>query len=162
MPREDWSTDDPGYSPSKFYMRGSDKQGHSANLRVHVPTYVAGRVQHIFDTHQFPYKTLQDFYRDAIYHRLYALEHDLFPFEQQDGLALAALRDEAQSVIERITTAKSTVDSLEATVLQLVKLGEEDEARSMVARAYDAAPTNPVASRYYLRLMDERFQGWKQ
>jgi len=130
------------------------------NLRVHVPKYIAGRVQAVFDSRKFPYRTVGDFFRDAIFHRLYALEHDLHPFEQQDGLAMMAVRETVGKLRLLREEAQKTVEELESEVRSLVAAGEEDQARELVASALAAAPENAVARRFYLRMLTERFRGW--
>lgn len=160
MAQEDWGLDDPGYSPSRFYTRHSDKQGHSVNLRVHVPKYIAGRIQAVFESRHFPYKTLGDFFCDAIFHRLYALEHELYPFEQQDGLAMMAVREQVERLRTLREEAQRTIDEVEGEVRALVAAGEEGQAKEIVASTLAAAPENLVARRFYLRLCEERFRGW--
>ena len=63
---------DDGYDPDEIYSGGSkDKQGHSTNLRVHVPDPWMAVMGELVSNVNWPeYRTIQHFVRDAIYHRL--------------------------------------------------------------------------------------------
>jgi hypothetical protein len=60
------------YDPSEVYAGGAkDAQGHSANIRCHIPDHWVAAVSELVNSSEWPeYKTPQDFYRDAVYHRM--------------------------------------------------------------------------------------------
>lgn len=70
MARTDFRDD--AYDPNDVYMGGAkDSQGHSTNIRAHIPDTWTGMISEIVASPDWPeYQTLQDFYRDAIYHRM--------------------------------------------------------------------------------------------
>jgi hypothetical protein len=72
--REDFVND--GYDPDEIYSGGSkDRQGHSTNLRVHVPDPWVGLMAEIVANTKWPeYRTTQQLVRDAVYHRLRWIE----------------------------------------------------------------------------------------
>lgn len=71
MAREDLR-DDGGYDPNQIYSDGAkDHQGHSTNIRAHVPDTWVGAIAELVSSSDWPeYTTPQHVYRDAIYHRL--------------------------------------------------------------------------------------------
>jgi hypothetical protein len=73
--RNAWETDDEegaSYSPKRFYTASDDKQGHSAQIRLYIPKGLAGQIARIVNSNEIPeYRSVQDFYRDALTHRAY-------------------------------------------------------------------------------------------
>lgn len=63
---------DDAYDPNDIYMGGAkDAQGHSTNIRAHIPDTWVGMINQVVSSPEWPeYQTLQDFYRDAIFHRM--------------------------------------------------------------------------------------------
>lgn len=63
---------DDAYDPNEVYIGGSkDSDGHSTNIRAKIPDTWMGAVGEIVASPDWPeYRTVQDFYRDAIYHRM--------------------------------------------------------------------------------------------
>lgn len=61
-----------GYSIDDIYAGGSkDEQGHSSNLRCHVPDSWLGALAELVASKEWPeYKTVQHIIRDAVYHRI--------------------------------------------------------------------------------------------
>lgn len=70
MARDDLRDD--AYDPNQVYIGGSkDTQGHSTNIRAKIPDTWMGSIGEIVNSNDWPeYRTVQDFYRDAIYHRM--------------------------------------------------------------------------------------------
>lgn len=70
MAREDFEQD--RYDPNRIYVGGAkDRDGHSTNLRCHVPDPWAAAINELTNSGQWPeYTTVQGFMRDALYHRL--------------------------------------------------------------------------------------------
>lgn len=71
MARQDFIDD--GYSEEEIYSGGSkDNQGHSTNVRAHVPDPWMAAIGELIASPDWPeYKTSQHFIRDAIFHRLH-------------------------------------------------------------------------------------------
>ncbi len=63
---------DDGYDPNEVYAGGAkDTDGHSTNIRAHIPDPWTGVISQLIASSDWPeYKTAQHFYRDAIYHRM--------------------------------------------------------------------------------------------
>lgn len=71
MARDDFTNDGDGYSIDNVYTGGSaDGKGHSFHLRVPIPTHWQAIMMHYVTSPDWPeYRSVQDFARDAIYHR---------------------------------------------------------------------------------------------
>ena len=161
MAREDFELEDPGYDPSKFYVQATDKKGHSKNLRLHLLPEIVGRIESLIQAGTFPaYRTSGDFLRDAVYHRLYALEHRLHPFEVPDGLRMIAVEEEAIKLGRLLDQAESTVKIVEQTVGRLVQLGQEAAAKEIVGKALASLPDHPAARALYDRKLKTAFGQW--
>lgn len=148
MPREEFQTQQSGeYSVDDVWTKATDKQGHSAYLRVPIPKHWAGEVSAIIESNRFGYRNQQDFVRDAVYHRLHwaaqiirddrflaTLGHDrltarvdFYMYESQQHAEFMDRLDEAQRV------AQVTVDHQEfAKILDLLR----DEAESLLREPY--------------------------
>lgn len=63
---------DDAYDPNEIYLGGAkDQQGHSTNIRAKIPDNWAGSIAEVVGSDDWPeYRTMTDFYRDAIYHRM--------------------------------------------------------------------------------------------
>lgn len=70
MARDDFRND--RYDPNEVYSGGAkDHQGHSTNIRCHIPDPWTAAIAEVINSPDWPeYRTPQDFYRDAIYHRM--------------------------------------------------------------------------------------------
>ncbi len=57
-------------NPDQFVFHASDEKGHSAHVRVNLPTETVQVTAEIIAKGNFPYRTREDLIRDAVYHRL--------------------------------------------------------------------------------------------
>lgn len=62
------------YSVDNFYPESTDNKGHYEQFRVKLPVSVAGRIGTLISTQKLPYRTVGDFFRDAVVHRAIYLE----------------------------------------------------------------------------------------
>lgn len=71
MARQDFIDDT--YDEEEIYAGGSkDAQGHSTNMRTHIPDPWMAAIGELISSPDWPeYKTSQHFIRDAIFHRLH-------------------------------------------------------------------------------------------
>ncbi len=63
---------DDGYDPQEIYAGGAkDSDGHSTNIRAHIPDPWMGMISELVASPEWPeYRKPTDVYRDAIYHRI--------------------------------------------------------------------------------------------
>lgn len=65
--------DGTNYDPRHFYIRSTDGRGHGDKLSITVPPELLGRIGAIVEGRHWPYRTSHDLIRDAVMHRLHAL-----------------------------------------------------------------------------------------
>jgi hypothetical protein len=58
-----------GYDVDNFYVRSTDGKGHSENVQAKLSPAMVGELTAMVHSQQLPYRTLQDFIRDACVHR---------------------------------------------------------------------------------------------
>ena len=69
-PLDPWSiASGAGYSIDNFYVRSTDGKGHSENIQAKLSPAVLGQLQALISGGICPYRTVQDFIRDAVIHR---------------------------------------------------------------------------------------------
>lgn len=69
----DWGTEDSRYSEDEFYCASRSADGQSMTVSVSVPAHVGSMISHLVQKGEFPYRTREDFWRDAAHHRLHKL-----------------------------------------------------------------------------------------
>lgn len=127
--RAAWTTVTPGgYSRQSYYMRATDRQGHSQNMQVKVTEQIAGMIGALVASGMTRYKTPQDFVRDAIVHRL----HDMHEMGRAGLIAgqlpeLIASAQIEQNRIERDARAE-LLKRTDEEVRVLVGRGQTEEA----------------------------------
>lgn len=58
-----------GYDIDNFYIRSTDSKGHSENVQARLSPAMVGELGALIHSQQLPYRTVQDFIRDACVHR---------------------------------------------------------------------------------------------
>ena len=79
------------YSVYKFYVNATDSHHHSTKISFVVPPHIVAQIGQIVQSGKIPaYKTLEDFIRDSINHRLkFLLDHHLNLLSESEREALA-------------------------------------------------------------------------
>jgi hypothetical protein len=156
---ERWQLEDPGYSVDKFYTQATDARGHSSDLHVRIPPDWARRLDVVFESRAFPYKTRSDIVRDALFHRLHHLSERLSPGQQDDFAVLESLQAEAQAYLDDLERTDKVIASLEAAVRRLSQVDPE-EARRLIQAAGERIPAKAYLRRYFSRRIRELFPQW--
>lgn len=102
------------YAPSSFYCEASDKKGHGRQIRVHPESH--GRVSILVNDAALPYRTQEDFVRDAVVHRWQWLsDNEDNPLIKQESARLSA-----QAELDRqrgiVDAERVLVDSLKVSI----------------------------------------------
>lgn len=66
-----------GYDETRFYMRSTDGKGHSENIQAKLSPAMVNELQALIHRGELPYRTVQDFIRDACVHRAKYLNDQL-------------------------------------------------------------------------------------
>lgn len=113
----EWDVEpDNRYSPEQFYTRASDAQGHKEHVRVNIPPYIAAQVTALVQSGKFPYQTMADVLRDALYHRL----HHLSTKRDTAGLSAVVGRYRRECRTADYLEEMRSVDDLREAVLKIV------------------------------------------
>ena len=110
-----------GYDPEQFYCTATDKKGHCQEFRVKAPPQVAGQLSAMLATRKFPYRTQNDFFRDAMIHRL----HQLARMNEGEVRDLLDNLVAGLVVEDRINRARVELGRLAGMVTAIEALGDE-------------------------------------
>jgi len=160
-----WLLDDTrsSYSPDRFYIRTSDSRGHSAMITFRVLPEALSALQQIQQSREFPYRTYQDIIRDAIIHRIAAIqEMSRHPDRIKSSLVELLNIDDILSREEEMLKVEEHLARLENITSKLSAMDEgREEARSTVLGIIERVESMPEGylKAMYLRLVKEKF-GW--
>lgn len=133
-----------GYSEDRFYTKSSDQRGHSQMLRVWLPQGIDAQVYAaVNDIPQ--YRTVQDFVRDAIVHRLeYLQKRYKISKAMQRLLDLERSRAESERRSAEVDTMTAAIDEVAAALTKTWEAGdyalfaqEIDEAEALIDQLRD-------------------------
>ncbi len=117
------------YDQDVVYTGGAkDAQGHSSNIRAHIPDPWVGAIAELVGSLEWPeFTTPQHFYRDAIFHRLRWAANQ--PNRNSPRIvaliAIAQGQADLDATMLRRQTSKSFVDNARTNLATL--LGDNDE-----------------------------------
>lgn len=104
----------PSYDPTNFYCEAVDKKGHGRQVRIHPESH--GQIAALLSDPALPYRTYDDFVRDAVVHRLHWLEEN----KDNEQLRTESKRLLAQATLDRqariVDAEKALVMALRDTV----------------------------------------------
>ena len=117
-PNDPWSVaSGNAYDLTNFYIRSTDGKGHSENIQVKISTAMAGAINALIREDVVPYRTIQDFVRDAIVHRAKWLSDNkrtlrIDPIASADAFMakLEQVKQERLLVVELVETAQRQFD----------------------------------------------------
>lgn len=151
------------YDIDEIYTGGSkDHQGHSTNLRVHVPDPWVGVIAELVGSPHFPeYKNSQDVIRDALYHRLkWATSHrDRSSDEQIKALMAITAQKARLHAADRLRgEAVAFREEIDTTMRRILADGGGQAAASWLEEMAHQIDTD-VPEPYRSNLM-EVIKGW--
>lgn len=74
QPIRAWGTENSGYSRDEFYTASRSSDGMSMQKSVTIPAHIGSQIAALVQSGRLPYKTQEDFWRDAAHHRLHDLD----------------------------------------------------------------------------------------
>ena len=136
-----WGVSTPtGYNPLAFYTQASDKQGHSAKITVKLPVNVAGEVASAVQSGKIPdYKTTQDFLRDAVIHRLHAIQSQLDDPDLERKITMWTIANEALRKRQEREQYSEMIVAIEEEVTHLQTTGQTKKLRLYLNDLLDKA-----------------------
>lgn len=147
-----WGVDQPGYSPSKFYTGSSDGHGKQGSVRFNCPPALLAEVQHLVQSGIIPaYRTTNDFFRDAMFHRLNVVAS----LRKLDKLSRTMHAHIALAERERQVGEIETLDSLIETTCRLVEtaMGRQDDVLIAEIETTAWAEAQNIREPYRTRLL---------
>lgn len=128
------------YDPDTVFLRATDQKGHSVNVQCPVSTNIYGQVQAIVTHPHTKYRSVQDFIRDAVAHRLrYWVDVEKSGrIEHLPGAAEAYETERMRSLLDQIRTrgesAGQLVRDTEHAVQSLLRAGKWMDAAELLDR----------------------------
>lgn len=122
-----WGVADNSYDRADFYTSSRSADGASVTLSVKVPAHVASQISAMIHQGDFPYRTPNDFWRDAAHHRLHDLDEmgALSP-EFSRRIALWRRAEELDRVAAEVEALEAMVRDTQAMAELLRRPGRED------------------------------------
>jgi len=134
-----WDTEAEGYSVDKFYTMGGSKD--RVFIRGTLPTDVHRQIAKLVQSGDFPvYETQQDFYRDAIFHRLKYLvnSYNVPTMERTLNIAEAnQYMEDAQAVLAH---SKKFVTDLRFMLTEMTQSGVDTHEQEFVGNILHGLP----------------------
>ena len=136
-----WGVSTPsGYNPNAYYTQASDKKGHSAKMGVKIPVTIAGEVGVVVSSDKIPeYRTVQDFIRDAIIHRLHDIQQILDDPDLERKLTMYTIHDEAMRSKQARDQYADMMESLQDQFTHLSTTGQTARLRTYLTDLIDKA-----------------------
>lgn len=146
LDRRAWGTVDSEdhYDPTRFYTYGSDKHGHSSEIRVHLPKSLMGELSRLVESQQIPeYQRPVHILRDGLYHRVKQLSRMLDDGELDRAVNMAILLSEEEAMKAETAEARSLIDAVRSNCQDLYDQGDIERLREYLsdrAGKADAVP----------------------
>ncbi len=134
-----WEVEAGWYEPDRFYFRmaaGSKTTNVGARISVGLDRTVMEMMQEGISTGAFPYKTVSDFIKDAIIHRMYYLRHHYVSATRRNSLQQSLYREVGLEKMLGHQAAQrqyeSTIEqNLFPTIEDYLKRGEDGKSRAV-------------------------------
>lgn len=153
-----WDMQDPegAYDPNKRYTQSTDKKGHSAWLKLRVPTQIGAEIARIVQSGKIPeYGSAQDLARDAVVHHLHAINQYLEDEQLDRVLTLTMLYDDATRRENDRKMFNDYIEVLKDNFRYLIERKQYRTVRAQVAElqeSIDAIP--PEAQDEFLEFLN--------
>lgn len=121
-----WGLDDGlDYDPNKFYLSSRDKDKESMTITANVSRSLLGELDAIIHTRKVPYRTKQDFIRDALYHRMHFINEYMNGGNPQMERVLSAVlaKADAERRIWEMEQYEEALARIEESFTMAVKTG---------------------------------------
>lgn len=144
--RLSWDLQDPegAYDPAKRYTQSTDKKGHSAWLKVRVPTQIAAEIARVVQSGRIPeYHSSQDLARDAIVHHLNSVATYLEDENLGRIITLTALYDDAMKRENDRKMFADYMDVLEENFRHLIDRKQYRTVRRIITELQESLDAVP-------------------
>jgi hypothetical protein len=155
-----WDTSTPGYDRRKFYTQASDRKGHYVQVRVNVPTTIAGEIaRFLAGGYVEEYGTQSDLVRDAIVHRLWELSQMVNDGTLERTVSMHTIYSQAVAKqVERETFA-DMVAAIEENCSYYLEQNQITELRTYLEDLLEQREVVPVEHRErYIDVIEQRLK----
>lgn len=145
-----WETvsEDEWYDPKNFYTHSSDKQGHSAPVKMQVPKNLAGQISRVIGSGAIPeYRSNQDFYRDAIFHRAHSVGRWIDDGEIVREVTMLIIKSEEDMIAQEARDARDLIEVTQHNIEDWLQRGEIARAREHIKDRMSKASSVPESFR---------------
>lgn len=160
--RSSWQTEEESawYDERKFYTYSEDKKGHSSYVRLWIPKNLAGQIGRVVNSGQIPeYRSSQDFYRDALFHRAHQVGKWLDDGALKTELDMAMLMAEEQEIAQRRRDFDLLITDMRENLEEAWNSGHYELLEARVKNRLDKAGSVPEHFQpEYVKLLKE-YQG---
>jgi hypothetical protein len=147
------------YSGDRYYLKAADERGHSAMLHARVQPWVVAAIEEVTCNKEFPYRTISDFVRDAIVHRLHYVMKEFPVPEVEHNLKQLARMQRILSFAEAHLEHLKFLDRTQDLVSELMSKGDTRSAKTLLEELIKSAET--VSSdewrEKYIKNLKEKF-----
>lgn len=144
--RSSWDTDDESswYEPTKFYTYSEDKKGHSIQIRMWVPKNLAGQIARVVNSGLVPeYRSAQDFYRDAMFHRAHIVGEWIDDGELKAELGMAILIAEEDEIAQMKKDSETLIARLRENLEEAWNRGDYEWMEQHISGRLEKANSIP-------------------
>lgn len=120
------------YEPANFYIGSVDKRGHGTAMRV--PDNVHPQIVAVVNSDATPYRSVQDFFRDAGVHRMHWLRENSDDPELRRAAEGYIAQMEAERIVQMVETVAATVREIPVKVQEMIGMGDMEAARAYLLR----------------------------
>lgn len=148
--RSSWDTEEESgwYDEKKFYVYSQDKKGHSHYARIWIPKNLAGLIGRVVNSEQIPeYRSSQDFYRDALFHRAHKIAEWIDNEELKGEVGVLTLKAEEEAINRMKKDAEELIEVVEQNLREAWDNGEYEWLESHIATRMDRASVIPETHR---------------
>lgn len=148
--RSAWETvsEDEWYSDRNFYTHSSDKQGHSVSVKMQIPKNVAGQLSRVIGSGAIPeYRSNQDFYRDAIFHRAHQVGRWIDDGELVREVTMMILKAEEDQIAQQKKDAHDLIEVTQQNLEEALSRGDIARVRAHIKDRMEKSSSVPEAYR---------------
>lgn len=139
----DWQTDSTtptnSYAPDRFYTGSTNKKGFGQVVRIQIPPTITNEISALIASRAIPeYRTAQDFYRDAMIHRLHWIMQNVGNLANRKEVSETIHRLQDQAEIDMMLAKGAAERKLLADIKELVETGSKEMQEQVAILAEQA------------------------
>lgn len=158
--RTGWETtsDDEWYDGKNFYTHSSDKQGHSHAVKLAIPKNLQGQIGRVVGSGAIPeYRTPQDFYRDALFHRAHDVARWIDDGDLTREITMLILQAEEEMIAQNKRDAEQLISATRDNLDDALRRGDTDWMKAHISDRMSKSSSIPEAFREEYRMLLKKY-----